>query len=206
MKPQRPQRNTLIAPTVAILAGGESKRFGHEKALSPISGKKLVEYSIDTAKEISQYIMIVTQKQNAAYEGFKITCHTDILKNCGPLGGIYTALYFSKTQWIAMMPCDMPLLNSSIYSILLSSLTDNHKPIVAVSHKGVEPLVSLWPKASQDIVYTQLQKRVFAIHHVLSKLKATKVEISLLMENYKQELFSNINYQDDLSLVKKYIR
>ena len=49
--------------TVAILAGGTSKRFGSEKALAEFRGQPLVVHMVEVARKLSSEIMIVVSDE-----------------------------------------------------------------------------------------------------------------------------------------------
>ncbi|MFW9810156.1 MAG: molybdenum cofactor guanylyltransferase, partial [Candidatus Thorarchaeota archaeon] len=49
--------------TVAILAGGNSKRFGSEKAIAEYRGRPLVAHMVDIARRLSREVMIVVSDE-----------------------------------------------------------------------------------------------------------------------------------------------
>jgi molybdopterin-guanine dinucleotide biosynthesis protein A len=61
--------------TVAILAGGTSKRFGSEKVLATFHGKPLISHMLNIAHQISSTILVVIsdeeRKNQAASNAWK---------------------------------------------------------------------------------------------------------------------------------------
>ena len=49
--------------TVAIVAGGSSKRFGSEKSLAEFQGKPLLTYMLNVAQQISSNILVVVSDE-----------------------------------------------------------------------------------------------------------------------------------------------
>lgn len=67
-----------------ILAGGQSLRFGSDKAEIFIKGKRVLEILIDNLQEVcSQIIIVSNQLKGDEYPGVRIV--KDILCGIGPL-------------------------------------------------------------------------------------------------------------------------
>jgi molybdopterin-guanine dinucleotide biosynthesis protein A len=182
--------------TAAIIAGGKSRRFGEPKALAKFGGKRMIDYAVDIAKQISPTIFISISEENL-FADLGIPVAPDIIPNGGPLGGIYTALTIIKTPWLAVLPCDAPLLSPRIYSILYRRRGKNH-PVAAVSENGLEPLVSIWPRSLSAPLKIALGKKQFAIHSVMKELNVVEIFIPEIMPGYRAEMFYNINRREDL--------
>ncbi len=189
----------LANVTSALIAGGKSKRFGSPKELAGYDGRRLIDYAIDIAQSISENTIIISNTIDiSAYP--KIPVYDDLIADCGPLGGIYTALHYSKDKYVAVLPVDMPLLNLKIYRTLYPSLNDE-KPVVACSHKGIEPLVSIWPIATLFKLKIQIDKKDFRLYHLLKELNAAEINFASLPD-YKHHWFENINYKKDIKLLE----
>lgn len=183
--------------TVAVLAGGESRRFGSPKSQARFFSKTLLEIMLQKAFLLSEKPMVVTGRNPVSIPE-NIPAYRDIYADCGPLGGIYTALYHSKQPHVAILPCDMPLLELSVYQLLLEHINPD-RPIVAVSEKGLEPLVSVWPVASSfSKVEKNLRLSLYSIYKTLQELEAIHLNIPAAMADYQPQMFMNINYQEDL--------
>jgi len=183
--------------SAAIIAGGKSRRFGSPKALAVLGNTTLIDYAIHTARAISEEIVISYGDDNL-FAGKSIPVIPDEIPGCGPLGGIYTVLLHAKTSWAAVLPCDLPLLNSQIYEILFAARRKDC-PVVALSERGVEPLVSIWPQNLADPLGEFIQKGEFALHKVVRELKAVEA-------NYRAEFFFNVNREEDLDRIRKIVQ
>ncbi len=82
--------------TGIILAGGKSSRMGEDKGLVLLNGKPMIQYVIEALKGVVSDIIIISN--NASYNKFGIPVYPDIIKDKGPVGGIFTGLHHSKTQ------------------------------------------------------------------------------------------------------------
>ncbi len=191
--------------TVAIIAGGKSKRFGAQKALAQLAGKRLIDYALTLANNISEEVLLNVNDTNK-FVDIAAKIIPDLQPACGPLGGIYTVLQSTKTDWVAILPCDMPLLSGNVYEILFENRREN-LPVVAVSHRGVEPLVSIWPKriAESEIWVQKFAENNFALHKTLRQLNACEIDMTKLLTPYQPEIFLNVNYPGDFARVSQII-
>ena len=98
--------------TGIILAGGKSSRMGTEKGLILYKNKPFVEHIIEAMNPLVDNIIIISN--NKAYKSFGFRCYEDLIKNTGPLAGIYTGLRYSKTENNLIVSCDVPLINTVI--------------------------------------------------------------------------------------------
>ncbi len=183
--------------SVAILAGGNSSRFGAPKHCATFRSSTLLEIMLHTASAISDDIFIIAgqnriepQKNNKVYQ--------DMYPHCGPLGGIYTAAFYTDRAFLMTLPCDMPLLPAAVYEILWENASTGY-PVSALSHRGPEPLVSVWPVCSSLPVLTEnLKQGKYSLKKTFEELGAVYINIEESMPEYRQEMFSNINYRSDL--------
>ena len=106
--------------TGVILAGGENRRFGSQKALAKINGKRVIERIITEMKEVfSNNIIIVNDEE--LYREFNLKTYPDLVKGKGPLVGIYTALHHSSKD-IFVTACDMPFVSASVIRKIVDRL------------------------------------------------------------------------------------
>ncbi len=105
--------------TGVVLAGGESRRMGQNKALLAVGGEKAIEAIIGAMSEVSLDVTVAANGQNAsAYHmlGREIVC--DRYPGQGPLSGIHAALHAARTPWIIVAACDMPFVTPGLFRFL----------------------------------------------------------------------------------------
>ena len=116
--------------TLAIIAGGQSRRMGRDKAFVKLHGKPLIQHTLDRCASLGQAETIIIANNPAAYAHLGLPMHGDALPGKGALGGIYTALLRAKYDAVLALACDMPFVNSGLLRFMLSQL-DAHTDIVA---------------------------------------------------------------------------
>lgn len=182
--------------SAAIIAGGKSRRFGAPKTQAVLREQTLLEHAVRFAYNLSGRVHIIGDLGFPARPGLSI--HKDIVSGCGPVCGIYTALHFLENDWLAVMPVDMPALHPSIYRFLYP-LAKHGRPVVALSHKGMEPLVSLWPRTALSAFEQAIAQKQYRLYKILEQLRAVEAPLVQSMPDYDPEWFVNINYKQDLA-------
>jgi len=130
--------------TGVILAGGENRRMPVRKAFIEVGGKRIIDRNLAVLKGLFQDLLIVTNEpEYYSYTGVKLT--GDLYDIRGPMTGLLTALFQSRTRWIFVSACDMPFISGRLIENLASH-RGGHDAVVP-SLKGLpEPLFALYSK------------------------------------------------------------
>ena len=118
-------------PAMAILTGGLSQRFGINKLDLNLNGNSLLRHALNIAKDIAGDVFLIGTNHNIANDE-NVRVLPDMVQQCGPIGGIYTALANIQTSAIAVMPGDMPFLNREIFAYLANYFTGTVPRVCAV--------------------------------------------------------------------------
>ena len=138
-----------------ILAGGESRRMGRNKALLQVDGRRMVEIAYRCLSELFTEVLLVTNTPEA-YDF--IPCRTigDIYPAMGPLGGIHAALSACSAERIFVVGCDMPTLNPLLIRELCT-MPGGVDVIIPETPGGLEPLHAVYSKGCLPKMETMLQ-------------------------------------------------
>lgn len=178
-----------------VLAGGKSSRFGQDKGLFPFRGKALVDHAIDILKPICSEILISTNNPDAyGFTGQKTIA--DIHAGCGPIGGMHSGLFNASGQIVLFLGCDMPFVDSKVFSFLLENIGRKHAA-VAVHNGFRETLCMALKKDSLPLVEQAISEKKYKILEMLELLNVSYPELST-QPFYHKEMFYNINYLNDL--------
>ena len=179
-----------------ILAGGDSKRFGENKALFEFEGMSLIERMLKLIRPLVSSVSIVT-KHDSGYQHLDVNILVDNHAIQTPLAGILRGLE-DTDDWGLFLACDLPNMNSGIISRLLNSLNDSYekegvKAVVAVtSDNELQPLVACYHK-SGIVSLKESMKKNQSMKKWLSELKIKRMYFE------EEEPFLNINRKEDLS-------
>jgi len=185
--------------SVAIQAGGESRRMGQDKALLPFLGTTLVERVISRVAPLGDELLITTNNPQE-YLDFKFPIFRDLLPGKGALGGLYTALSVARFPIVIVVACDMPFVNTDILAQAIEKLQANDVDVVIPqTEKGYEPFHAVYRRETcLSAVQSALQSGEKRLISWFPKVKVTPITESELDQYDPQRIaFRNLNTRED---------
>ena len=178
-----------------ILAGGRSSRMGFPKQFLEVNGRKMIDIVLEVCKSFFDEIVIVTDDKSRFGALTNVIITEDLVKGCGPLGGIYTGLKTISHNKAFCVACDMPFLHTGLVSRLLEAAKDdNYSCVIPYSSKGIEPLHSVYSKVVIEDMEVLLRRREFQIRKVLGDHNCKYVK----SRREEDGSFFNVNTKKDL--------
>lgn len=181
-----------------IVAGGQSRRFGSDKAFSLYKGKPFFQHSLQAVSSFADEVIIVTSRELfsrfEALSNVKVVEDAEGFKGCGPLAGIYTAMSEYQAEWYVVLPVDVPLVTGSLVNRLVSKIDERYDAIVPVIGGKLQPLLALYRDSVRERIYDQLVSEEYKMGNILKDLSVlylTEEEIG------EREAFHNINTKQD---------
>lgn len=107
--------------TMAILAGGQSRRMGTDKALVELGGKPLIAHVVERLQPLNADETIIICRDQARYAFLGLATVEDITPDLGPIGGLFTALTLARNANVILVGCDMPFASSEVMATLLDT-------------------------------------------------------------------------------------
>ena len=106
-----------------ILAGGQSRRMGQNKALMSLGGVRLIDRVVGVLRQVFPRLLMVTNSPEV-YADLQLPMVGDVWRDKGSLGGIYSAVYHAPTTYCFVVACDMPFLQPAVIHYLIAQLAD----------------------------------------------------------------------------------
>jgi molybdopterin-guanine dinucleotide biosynthesis protein A len=133
--------------TGVVLAGGQSRRMGRNKAFLPVGSQTLVEVVLAHLRAACNAVLLVTNAPEM-YDRFGVRTVRDALPSGQSLVGIYTGILSARGPAF-VCACDMPFLKPALirHMASLSPTAD----VVLPRHDGTyEPLHAVYTQACLD--------------------------------------------------------
>lgn len=132
--------------TTVLLAGGEGRRIGGDKALQALHGRPLIEWVLDAIRSGSDEVLISANDNLDAYTAYGYQLVRDEAAGyAGPLAGLQAGLRRARNAWVACVPCDTPFLPPNLLSRLVQE-SDGAECTVAVAADRRQPTIALYSK------------------------------------------------------------
>ena len=130
--------------SLAVLAGGNSRRMGQDKALKLFLGKPLILHVIERLGPLSEDVFIVVN-QSKNYLFLDLPLHPDVMPGYGPLGGVFTSLTVATNPLVAVVGCDMPFTCLPLFEYERDIMENTGVDVVIPSTpQGLEPLHAIY--------------------------------------------------------------
>ena len=178
--------------TGIILAGGENKRMGVDKAFLTVAGIPLIEHVLRVLGSVVHQIIIVTNSPER-YRTYDARIVTDRLEQRGSLVGIYSGICSSESEFNLVVACDMPFLNAELLSYLME-LAPGYDAVVPAFGKLIEPLHAVYSKRLLPVIEERIredERRIRSIFGHANVRYVTEKEISRF--DPERRSFINLN-------------
>lgn len=190
-----------------ILAGGRNSRIKEVKAFSRINGRPVIEIIIGKLSELFQKIIVVTNDASG-YEHYDVMLVEDIVKNKGPLAGLYSGLTASDKLLNFVVGCDMPFINVDLIRHMTENTGENDVFVPRV-RDFVEPLHGIYSKRCLPFIRKELDGNNTKVAGVKSFFSHVKVKYITDDEiaRFDKEFYSffSINTEKDLKKARSLI-
>jgi len=143
--------------SAVIIAGGESRRMGQDKAWLEVSGRSLLAHAVSTARDSGIEEVLISGRAGADYSTLRCPVVFDRELGCGPLSGIERALDVASAPLLLVLAVDLPNMTASF----LRKLAGRCDPLTGAVPKlsgQLEPLAAIYPKRCRLIALDCLLK------------------------------------------------
>lgn len=142
--------------SVAVLAGGQSRRMGRDKARLQLGGAALIERVLAVARALDAPCFLVI-RQAGDFADLGVPSCLDQYPGSGPLGGLCTALKHSSACAVLLLACDLPFLTPDFLRFLAAQGTA-HQALIPRSDDGLQPLCALYARSCLPAIERALDR------------------------------------------------
>ncbi|MGQ9553110.1 MAG: molybdenum cofactor guanylyltransferase [Anaerolineae bacterium] len=187
-----------------VLAGGQSRRMGIDKASLPLLGQPLAAWVIAALRTVVEDVWLVGCPASLARE-LGVAYAPDLLPGAGPVAGIYSGLCATGAD-ILVSACDTPLLQPALLRGLLAA-AEGWDVVVPVNKGEYEPLLAFYRQTCIPAIDEALragQRRVVSFY---STVKVQTIsQLSWQVWDAEGLSFVNLNSPADLEFVRTLLR
>jgi molybdopterin-guanine dinucleotide biosynthesis protein A len=134
--------------TAIIMAGGDSRRMGQDKANLILGEQTLLQTVARTMGQVFPEVIISVRQQRPAMSWPQICDHPS---HSGPLAGLFSGLEKALTPWVFAVACDMPFIAPQIIECL-SRYREGVQAVVPLVNGYPQPLAAFYAKGCLDVV------------------------------------------------------
>jgi molybdopterin-guanine dinucleotide biosynthesis protein A len=182
----------MITLTAVLLAGGESRRMGRDKAIIEFDGRPLWKRQLEILRAIRPEKMFASARATPSWLPDDVELVLDDPPSRGPLSGLTKALAAMRTTHLIVLAVDMPFITTETLRNL-RSLAQTGCGVVPIIRDRAEPLAAIYPaKAAPDFV-AALAGNDFSLQRVISKLVAAGKVRLLAVPAQDEHFYQSLN-------------
>ena len=184
--------------TGILLSGGGARRMnGANKAFLMIGGERLIDRNVRLYRELFDEVILVTNSPRD-YLDLDLTIVTDIVKGKGPLGGIYTGLFFCRSDHAFVAACDMPFLNGDFIRFMTEEIR-GYDIVVPEMPDGLQPLHAVYSRKCMPAIRRCIDEDRLKVTGFYRRYKVLRIQADDVTRfDPEGRMFLNINLPEDL--------
>lgn len=178
-----------------MLAGGQSRRMGQDKALLPF-GPEALAARLHRLLEASCAEVVVVRSPERGFPVPHARLVADRYPDRGPMEGLASGLEALEAERALVVACDMPFLTSKVLERLMAF--DPAAPAVVIrSERGLEPLLGVYARAVLPELRRMLESGERRLRAFLASLAVTELPASALADLDPEGLtLRNLNHPE----------
>jgi molybdenum cofactor guanylyltransferase len=149
--------------------------MGRDKALLPYRGRPLAAHVAGIVQQALAGIgPVAILGEPDRYRDLGYAVHADLFPDCGPLGGVITALKLSANDWNLVVACDMPRVAAASLRILVErAVASGAGCIAARGPTGEpEPLCAVYHRRCLAVLDRAIRAKRLRMKTLLPELQA----------------------------------
>ncbi|MDR7418605.1 MAG: molybdenum cofactor guanylyltransferase [Armatimonadota bacterium] len=182
--------------TGLVLAGGESRRMGRDKALLDVGGVPMIRRVLEALRPVCGDLVIVT-KTPGAYNDLRARVVIDDEPTQAPLIGLRAGLAAVATPWAFAAACDLPRLSTAAVRYL-AGLAPGYDAVVPHVGGRWHPLHAVYATKARPVFEQRVREGMLTLAGTLAALRVRKVEAEeLAAVDPDLDTLWNVNTESD---------
>lgn len=185
-----------------LLRGGKSRRMGRDKALLPWKGKTWLETIAEQLDPLfSEKYLSVSEETDCILPADWVVL-ADAVPDCGPIGGILTALQTCRAEWALVSSCDIPAVKTALFQLLLENRAPDADLVFPATADKIHLTCALYRKTMEPLVREQIAQGDYRLRSLPGKCRAREVRIT---DPAYLFMLTNVNTRADRALLEQKI-
>jgi molybdopterin-guanine dinucleotide biosynthesis protein A len=184
--------------TAVLLAGGESRRMGEDKATLIFHGKPLWQIQIDLLRKLKPAEILISARVDPVWRPPDLPFVPDDSPSRGPLSGLTSSLARVQSSHLLALAIDMPFMSETYLRALFDRIEPGHGVLPMINDRA-EPLAAIYPADTHKDFVAALSGNDSSLQTLTKRLvKAGKLR-AILVAKESERFFRNLNEPADLA-------
>ncbi|WP_053983634.1 molybdopterin-guanine dinucleotide biosynthesis protein B [Niameybacter massiliensis] len=175
-----------------IVAGGKSSRMGTDKMYLTYEGESFIDTIVNSLQPASSVYVVLNDQQD--YVRKEVVILSDLIKEIGPIGGLYTALASVVEDYVYLWACDMPNHCKDFMNYVLSYVEEDlyDAYVICMPDGKISPFGSVYHKRILPKLKTYIKQEKYKMVDFIESLHIKKIYLNYTCFD-PSRIFMNIN-------------
>jgi molybdenum cofactor guanylyltransferase len=183
--------------TAALLAGGESRRMGRDKATLMFCGRPLWQTQLECLEKLEPTEILLSARSDPGWRPSNVRFVADAPPSRGPLSGLAAALTATRTAHLLALAIDMPSMTAKYLRVLCDTLEPGCGMIPMIDNRP-EPLAAIYPAEAGVDLAVALRGHDFSMQSLAASLIAAGKLRAVAVAQHERLFFRNFNEPGDV--------
>jgi molybdopterin-guanine dinucleotide biosynthesis protein A len=179
-----------------LLAGGESRRMGKDKATLLFYGKPLWQIQLERLRKLEPTEIFLSARTDPVWRPADVQFVADDPPSRGPISGLAKSLAQTRSKHLLALAIDIPFM-TEIYLLYLCEQIEPGIGVVPINSRA-EPLTAIYPREVEIDFREALASDDFSLQTLVRRLVAAGKMRGIPVSKQERELFLNVNQPVDL--------
>jgi len=194
---------TPLVLSAVLLAGGDSRRMGRDKATLYYRDQPLWQRQIELLRRLSPMEILVSARTDPVWRPIDTRFVPDGAPSRGPLSGLAAAMGVMRGTHLLALAVDMPLMTAT-HLHKMWELAESAKGVLTVIGPRPEPLAAIYPIEAFPYILSALQTNSdFSVTSVAGKLVSAGYMRITEPAKEDERFFRNLNRPVDVTYLRQ---
>ena len=185
--------------SAVILAGGESRRMGRDKAWVELDGQPLIQIAVEKVRRLGVEETFISGRPGDDYSALQCPVLFDLEPGFGPLGGIERALRAASSPLVLVLAVDLPRMTATFLGTLVAGC-DRLTGIVPRLNGRLEPLAAIYPRRCHALAFDCIARSRHAVREFAEACLRERAVRTLTVATQDAGCLANWNRPADIIL------
>jgi len=155
--------------SAVLLAGGESRRMGKDKATLLFRGRPLWQIQLELLRQLEPAEIFISARTDPTWRPADVEFVADDPPSRGPLSGLAASLAQMCTKHLLALAIDMPFMTQKYLKFLCGQIEPGRGVLPEIGNRA-EPLVAIYPREVDIDFRSALSGADFSLQTLTSRL------------------------------------
>ena len=183
--------------TALLMAGGESRRMGMDKATLSFEGELLWRRQARLLAELGPQALWVSARVRPPWCPPEQEVVLDERPSRGPLSGVASALLRMQTSHLLVLAVDMPRMSIE-HLRKITGMARESRGVIPISSDWFEPLCALYPAQADGVAARALVHKDSSMQNFVRMLCKQNLVRTYSVSESEKHVYQNLNSPADL--------